>query len=243
MDKIRMIKEPDEIRKLREVASLTDDTMENVIPMIREGISMRELSLEIEFAGRKSGASDVSFPPVGGFIKSGSVPNGSIYSYKLDQGLKSKTTVFFDVGFVLDGYCSDWGRSIYYGNPNNEIKGGYYSLQQAVVETVDEMHEGSMKVSEVFNHIEASLDKEGYGDYLRARLPNRSVGHQIGVEVHEPPWLRPDFDDLLQEGMIMCLEPKLWHDGEYYFRVEDMILIHKNKAEFLTSFDRELFEI
>jgi Xaa-Pro aminopeptidase len=119
----------------------------------------------------------------------------------------------------------------------------YEGLQRAVVETVDEMHEGSMRVCEIFDSIEASLDRDGYGDYLRARLPQRSVGHQIGVEVHEPPWLKPANRHLLEEGMVMCLEPKLWRDGEYYLRVEDMVLIRKEKAEFLTGFDRELFEL
>jgi Xaa-Pro aminopeptidase len=105
------------------------------------------------------------------------------------------------------------------------------------------MHEGSMRVCDVFPSIEEVLDEEGYGDYLRARLPHGSVGHQIGVEVHEPPWLKPENDDLLQAGMVMCLEPKLWHAGEYYLRVEDMVLIHPDRAEFLTDYDREQFQL
>lgn len=243
IDHLRMIKEPAEIELLRKVGRLTDEAMEKAISGIRDGVSMRELRLEIEMTGRKLGASDVSFASTAGFVKSGSEPNGRINNYEMDQPLEEGSVIYFDVGFVMDGYCSDWGRAVYWGTPDEDVKGAYGALQRSVVETVDKMSDGSMRVCDLFDSIEASLDRDGYGDYLRARLPQRSVGHQIGVEVHEPPWLKPGNEDTLQEGMVMCLEPKLWHDGEYYLRVEDMVLIHGDRAEFLTTFDRELFEL
>jgi Xaa-Pro aminopeptidase len=243
MDDLRMIKEKEEIELLRKVGKLTDGVMEIIVSGIGDGTTMRDLRLDIEMLGRRRGASDISFSPGVGFVKSGSEPNGKITNYELDRGLETGSCIYFDVGFVMDGYCSDWGRSAYWGPPNDDVERGYIALQGAVVETVDKMHEGSMKVCEIFDNIEAYLDHEGYGDYLRARLPQRSVGHQIGIEVHEPPWLKPGNDHVLKDGMGMCLEPKLWHDGDYYLRVEDMVLIHKNRAEFITNFDRELFEL
>jgi Xaa-Pro aminopeptidase len=116
-------------------------------------------------------------------------------------------------------------------------------LQQSVVETVDKMREDSMRVCDVFPAIEKTLDKLGYGDYLRARLPLKSVGHNIGVEVHEPPWLEPKYKEDLKSNMVMAIEPKLWHSGEYYLLVEDIVLMRKRKTEFLTNFDRELFQL
>ena len=243
MDHLRMIKEPAEIELLRKVGRLTDEAMEKAISGIKDGVTMRELRLEIEMTGRKLGASDVSFASTAGFVKSGSEPNGRINNYEMDQPLEEGSVIYFDVGFVMDGYCSDWGRAVYWGTPDEDVKEAYAALQRSVVETVDKMSEGSMKVCEIFDSIETSLDRDGFGDYLRARLPQRSVGHQIGVEVHEPPWLKPGNEDTLQEGMVMCLEPKLWRDGEYYLRVEDMVLIHEDRAEFLTNYDRELFEL
>ena len=243
MDSLRMIKEPAEIEAMRKVARLTDDVMEKVISGIQDGVTQSDLRLEIEMTGRRMGAQDISFPPTGGFVKSGSEVSENPFTYPRDEGLVPGCSIAFDVGFVLDGYCSDWGRSMYWGPAGDEVRKGYEALQQAVVETVDKMHDGSMKVCDVFPSIEASLDGEGYGDYLRARLKTGSVGHQIGVEVHEPPWLDPENKDLLQTGMIMCLEPKLWHAGEYYLRVEDMVLIHTDRAEFLTNYDREQFQL
>jgi Xaa-Pro aminopeptidase len=147
------------------------------------------------------------------------------------------------VGFVLDGYCSDFGRSCYFGPAVTDVKEGYGALQQSVIETVDEMKEGSMCVCDVFPSLERTLDRLGYGDYLRARLPSKNLGHNIGTEVHEPPWLGPEYSEPLQKNMVVALEPKLWHAGEYYLRVEDMVLIGSKRSEFLTNFDRELFEL
>jgi Xaa-Pro aminopeptidase len=243
MDDLRMIKEPGEIEALRKVAKVTDEVMTEVIPGIESGTTQNEIRIVIEMLGRKAGANDISFPPSGLFIRSGSEPTPEPNSYPKDEGLVAGTSIAFDVGFVMDGYCSDWGRSAYWGPVGEDIKKGYVALQRAVVETVDKMHAGSMRVCDIFSSIEGFLDEDGYGDYLRARLPDGTVGHQIGVEVHENPWLKTVNQHELQEGMVMCLEPKLWRAGEYYLRVEDMILIHKDRAEFLTNYDREQFQL
>ena len=105
------------------------------------------------------------------------------------------------------------------------------------------MYDGSMRVCDLYPTLERVLDRLGYGDYLRARLKTRTLGHQIGVEVHEPPWLSPAYEEPLHANMVMALEPKVWHAGEYYLRVEDIVLVGKRKSEFLTNFDRELFQL
>ena len=243
MDSIRMIKDSGEIERLRKVGKLTDKAVEAVIPKIKKDVTQRELRVELEYEGRKRGASDVSFPPWIGFVKSGSEVSANLVAVPIDEGLAPGTSIAFDNGFVLDGYCSDFGRSFYFGPASKEVKKGYEALQQSVGETVDNMKDGSMKACDVFPAIEKTLDKLGYGDYLRARLPMKSVGHNIGVEVHEPPWLDPDYDQMLQSNMVMAIEPKLWHAGEYYLRVEDIVLVGKKKTEFLTNFDRELFQL
>jgi len=243
MDHLRMIKDDEEIKRLRKVAELTDQVMEAVIPKIGKGITQPKLELEMEFQARHLGASDVSFPPTVGFVKSGSEIASAPFTYPRNKGLKSGTSIAFDMGFVMDGYCSDFGRSFYFGPARVEVKRGYESLQYGVVETVDKMYDGSMRVCDVFPTLEKILDRLGYGDYLRARLPSRNLGHNIGVEVHEPPWLSPLYDEPLQAKMVVALEPKLWHAGEYYLRVEDMVLVGSRKTTFLTNFDRTLFQL
>lgn len=242
MDKMRMIKDKYEIDKLRRVAKLTEAVMGKVIEEIDEEATMRNMNLKIEHLGRGLGASDVSFPTTAGFCKSGSEPVG-VFNYEPEQALEPKTAIAFDIGFVLDGYCSDWGRSVYYGEPDEHIEKAYPALMNAVVETIDAMGGEVQRVDQIFDHIEMVCDREGYKDRLLERLPERMVGHQIGVEVHEDPWLKPGQTQELVDGMVFCIEPKLWHKGEYYLRVEDMILIKNGKAESLTTYDREQFQL
>jgi Xaa-Pro aminopeptidase len=242
MDGMRMIKDSYEIEKLRRVAKLTDAVMGKVIDEINDESTMRNMSLKIEQLGRSLGASDVSFPTTAGFCKSDSEPVG-VFNYDPDQPLEPRTAIAFDIGFVLDGYCSDWGRSVYHGEPAEHIEKAYPALMTAVVETMDAMGGAVQRVDQIFDYIEMVCEREGYKDRLLERLPNRMVGHQIGVEVHEEPWLKPGESQELVDGMVFCVEPKLWHRGEYYLRVEDMILIKNGKAESLTQYDREIFQL
>lgn len=241
LDEARRIKDAGEILKLEAAAALTDNVMERIVPLIREGVTQRDLELEIEFLGRRLGASDVSFPPGALFVQSGSAPTADPFVYPKDKGLAPGVSVAFDFGFVLDGYCSDYGRSFYLGPAANEVRGAYRALQQAQLELISQIRVGETMLSEFFPILERTLDRVGFGDYLRARLPNKMLGHQIGMQVHENPWISPTASTPALPGMLMAIEPKLWHTGEYYLRVEDMVLIESGGARSLTRFDREMF--
>lgn len=243
MDSLRMLKDQEEIERLRKVAKLTDQAVEAMLPKIKKGVTQRELELEVEFQGKQLGASDVSFPPTVGFVKSGSEVSANPFTYPKDKGLVSDTSFALDIGFVMDGYCSDFGRSFYFGTANAEVKKGYEALHAGVLETVDKMRDGSLRACDVYPELEKTLDRLGYGDYLRARLTTKNLGHNIGIEVHEPPWLSPAYTEMIREGMIMALEPKVWHAGQYYLRVEDIVHVKSQRTEFLTNFDRELFQL
>jgi Xaa-Pro aminopeptidase len=239
----RAIKSPEEVEALRDAAELTDRIMADVVDDLEPGDTMREVELSIEHRARAAGASDVSFPPTAGFCRSGSEPSDEVFNYDPDEPLDPGSSVAFDVGLVHDGYCSDWGRSVYVGEPPAHIADAYAALMTAVTETIDAIGDDVRTVDDLFPHVERVCDREGYGEYLRNRHTNGVVGHQIGVEVHEDPWLRPDGDAELREGMVFCLEPKLWNDGEYYLRVEDMVHVTADGAESLTRFDRDRFVV
>jgi Xaa-Pro aminopeptidase len=243
LDKLRMIKEPKEIDKLRNSAKLTETIMEEVINGVREGDTMREITVEIEAMGRKRHASDVSFMPKSIFYKSGGPKTHLATNYDQDQGLEPGSSIAFDVGFVLDGYCSDWGRSFCLNKPGEILSKAYEALEASVVETIDAIGEEVHRTDEVFPSIEVVCDREGYGNELRSWQPDGIVGHQIGVECHEPPWLKPDEGKVFQDNMVFCMEPKLWKNGEYFLRVEDMVLIKNGRAESLTNYDRVRFQL
>ena len=242
-DRLRLVKDAVEIERLREVAGLTGRVMAAVAPAIVEGVTQGEIEAEIACQGVQFGASGVSFAPTVRFTRLGSQPGPDPFTWPEDEGLVSGTSIAFDFGFVKDGYCSDFGRSLYFGPAGAEVRKGYEALHAGLIETVGRMHEPGMRVCDLFGILAAVLDARGYGPPLRARLPNGVLGHSIGVDVHEYPWLSPACDEPLCVNMVLALEPKVWHAGQYYLRVEDMVLIGPDRAEFLTRFDREFFEL
>ena len=243
MDSLQVIKTKEEIELLRRVARLTDEVFSAVIPGIGEGVTQPDLEAEIRMEAMRRGAQDVSFPPAVIFTKSGSEPSAEAFTYPREQGLAPGTSIAFDIGFVMDGYCSDFGRSLYFGPAPDHIRGAYKALQQAMVDTVAAMRAGAMRVCDLYPAVERTLDRLGYGDYLRARLRDKVLGHSIGRSVHEEPWINPRCELPLQAGMVFAIEPKLWHSGQYYLRVEDMVLVGQDSAEFLTTSDRTTFEL
>ncbi len=243
LDSIRMIKEPEEVAKLKRAAEVTEAVMGLISPRIVEGLTQRNLQIMMEMMGRGLGATDASFPPTGGYLKTGTIPSDDPFIYPKEAGLTKGTSIAFDFGLVVDGYCSDWGRSFYYGQPRPDILQAYQSLQLAVVQAGDVVGSEITRLCDFYPYIEKALNKQGYGNFLRNRLKTGVVGHQIGVEVHEDPWLKPDVTQPLVDGMVFCIEPKLWSKGEYYLRVEDMILIRNGKAEFLTTYSRDQFKV
>jgi Xaa-Pro aminopeptidase len=243
MDSSQVVKTKDEIDRLRRVAKLTDEVFSAIIPSIREGVAQPQLEDEIRMEALRLGAQDVSFPPAVIFTKTDSPPSTEAFVYPREDGLVPGTSIAFDFGFVLDGYCSDFGRSLYFGRAPEHIRGAYKALQQAVVDTVASMRVGAMRVCDLYPAVERTLDRLGYGDYLRARLKDKVLGHAIGRTVHEEPWINPACELPLRAGMVFALEPKLWHSGQYYLRVEDMVLVGRDSSEFLTTSDRTTFEL
>lgn len=243
MDHLRMFKDPGEIECLRQAARLAGEALKAVVPCITEGVTQGEVEAEVTLQGRRLGASGVSFSPTVRFTRAGSAPADDPFTYPMDEGLVEGTSIVFDFGFVTDGYCSDFGRSFHFGPPGREVSEGYRALHASLLETVALMHEGSMRICDLFPAVERALDRLGYGESLRARLGDGVLGHSIGIEVHEHPWINPACKDPLGANMVLALEPKLWRPGEYYLRVEDVVLVGLEQTEILTCFDRELFQL
>ena len=222
---------------------MTGPVMEKVVTSIRPGVTQIELQELVREAGILLGAHDVSFSPAALFVKSGTQPTENPFVYPKEEGLLPGTSIAFDFGFIKDGYCSDFGRSFYSGPAPKHIVDAYRALQESHCEVISQMAPGKFKLNQLFGLMETAIDRRGYGDRLRARLKDGTLGHQIGVDLHENPWIRPHSDVWLEAGMVMALEPKVWFPGEYYLRVEDIVLITETGAEYLTEFDRELFEL
>lgn len=239
---LRQIKEPAEIEALRKAAAFTDRAMEQIVTLLRPGITANEVEEAICRIGREGNCQDLSFPPSCRFVKSGAPEAEQINGYGKHRPLEPGCTISFDFGYVLNGYCSDYGRSFYSGKACPEMADGYKALQEAQQYLLEKIRPG-VGINICFNTIHEYMSRVGCGEHLRKFGDFGLMGHQIGVDVHEHPWLHSDQPQVFQPGMIMCIEPKYWWPGKGFVRVEDMVLITEIGCESLTKFSRELFEL
>ncbi len=243
-DDIRRIKDEVEIDRLRKLGKFTDDAVMYVVKHMYEGMSMFECERMIIDYGLTHGMQDLSFAPTCGFKTRNTKNAENIEPFEPERKLVPGTMVAFDIGYMDQGYCSDWGRTVYYGKAPELVKKGYEALQAAECHMVSQIKPGITRFGDLYDLICDKAEELGYYDYLRFKRDEPGGnGHHIGSEVHEVPFLIPGTELILEPGMVFCSEPKMFFPNEGYMRVEDMILITEDGAEFLTNFPRDLFEI
>jgi len=241
---IRRIKDSKEIAQMRKLAKFTDDAVMYVVKHMQEGMTMFEAERGIIDYGLTHGMQDLSFAPTCGF-KTRNTPNAeNIEPFEPERKLVPGTMVAFDIGYMDQGYCSDWGRTVYYGEAPELVKKGYEALQAAQCYMISKIKPGVTRFGDLYGYICDKAEELGFYQYLRFKREDRGGnGHHIGTEVHELPWMTSDCDLILQPGMIFCSEPKMFFPNEGYMRVEDMVLVTEDGAESITTFPRDLFEI
>lgn len=241
---LRRIKDEKEIALMTKLGKFTDDAVMYVCKHLKPGMTMFEAERMIVDYGLKTGMADLSFPPTCGFKTRNTENAQNIEPFENDRKLVEGTMIAFDIGYMDRGYCSDWGRTVYYDKAPELVKKGYEALQAGETYMVSKIVPGVTKFGELYGFICDKVEELGYYDYLRfKRDETGGNGHHIGSEVHELPFLVPGDDLVLEPGMIFCSEPKMFFKNEGYMRVEDMILVTEDGAEFLTNFPRDLFEI
>jgi Xaa-Pro aminopeptidase len=242
VESLRAIKDEKEIKILRDLAKFTDYAMGEVLKEIKEGISQYEIGDIISRIGKENGATELPFFPNAVFTQSGHPTSRKRGAYRKDWPLEKNTSIAFDFGYVMNGYCSDFGRSFYFGEANTKVKKAYKALQAAQLKVINTIKPGD-KINSYLDILINELRTHGFEKNLFKHSEKVPMGHQIGINVHEHPWINTDAEQEFKPGMVMCIEPKLWLLGEAYIRVEDMVLIKEDGAESLTTFDRDLFEI
>jgi Xaa-Pro aminopeptidase len=242
IDDLRAIKDEKEIRILRENAAFTDAAVRHCISQFHEGMTSWEAEQLLMEYGFRHGCPDFSFPPTAGFKTRLTENATEVFAFDRDGVLVPGTAVAFDVGYMNHGYCSDWGRTVYWGKAPELVKNGYLALQAGQQHMIDSIVPGKTNINQLYGFVLEKVTELGYGEYLRFQ-DTGSLGHQIGIDCHEFPMLNNSTDYILQPGMVFCSEPKMFFKDECYMRVEDMVLVTETGAESLTKFPRDLFEV
>lgn len=228
----RSLKSEDEIEKIKKACQLGDQAYKYALTKIKEGISEKELSFEIEFFIKKQKA-ELSFTTIVAFGQNSSVPHHQTGNTKLQSG----DIVLLDLGTKLDGYCSDMTRTVFFGQPNKTQEKIYKTVLEAQQKAIDLLNKGERKAAKIDKIAREHIISQGYPS-----IPH-SLGHGTGIEVHEPPVLSPKSKDILKEGMVFSIEPGIYLPGFGGVRIEDLFVLENNKLQRLTNSSNKLIVI
>ncbi|ARK31714.1 M24 family metallopeptidase [Halalkalibacter krulwichiae] len=227
---MRLIKNEDEIAILREAAKLADFGVEVGINAVKKGRTEMEILALIEYELKKKGIAEMSF---GTLVLSGE-NTANPHGHPNTKQIKEGDFVLFDLGVVVEGYCSDITRTIILGQPTEQQEQIYSTVLKAQEETLHICREGTI-LGDLDRKARSIISNAGYGEYF----PHR-IGHGLGSEVHELPSLNETNNDRLQVGMTFTIEPGIYLPGVGGVRIEDDVLITKQGHECLTKFPKEL---
>jgi Xaa-Pro aminopeptidase len=228
---LRMVKSPEEIQILAQATKLAEGVLSDLIPEIKEGILERDLAARFEFEFKKRGAKGPSFDTIALFGAKSSLPHGEPGEKALEVG----DVVLLDFGCRRKGYCSDMTRTYVYGkSPGDWFDEIYAVTLEAQLAGLDAVRAG-VTGKEVDAVARGIIDKAGFGKYF-----GHSLGHGVGVEIHEAPRLSKPAETLLEPGMVVTIEPGIYLPGKGGVRIEDLVVVTKDGCDILTSMPKEL---
>ncbi|BDZ30778.1 aminopeptidase P family protein [Lactiplantibacillus sp. WILCCON 0030] len=230
VEQIRVVKEPDELNKLRATAKLADRGFEYVTSIVRPGLREIDVSNLLDAFMRTHGASGPSFTTIVLGGARAALPHGTASSALLTAG----QLVTLDFGYFLNGYTSDMTRTFALGEPDAKLKAAYQvvkTAQQAVIEQVKPGALGA-ELDAIGRRI---ITDAGYGDAF-----NHGMGHGIGLEIHEDPLISTRSQERLVSDSVVTVEPGVYFPGLGGMRIEDDVLVTKTGQTRLTTATRDL---
>ena len=232
VEALRRRKDEDEIALIDAAQRCADVAFERVIVGggLREGISERELALELELAMRRAGADDTAFDTIAAFGEHAAEP----HHHPTDRPLRPGDVVKVDFGALAAGYHSDMTRTVAFGDPDPRLCEIRDVVAAAQVAGIAAVRPGAT-CAEVDGAARSVIEDAGYG----ASFPH-GLGHGVGLEIHEAPFLRWDLDEVLEPGMVVTIEPGVYIPGLGGVRIEDMVEVTADGGRPIPRSSKEL---
>ncbi len=244
---LRSLKNDNEIEKIKKACFIGDKAFKYILTRIKTGVTEKKIAFEIEKFVKSQGA-DLSFPSIVAFGKNSSIPHHQTG----EKGLATNDKlVLLDFGVKWENYCSDMTRTIFFGQPTKSQKEIYQVVYEAQQKAVDFLN-SKIKLGEKVTG--AQVDKTAR-EYIKSKgfpdIPH-SLGHGIGLEVHEQPYLSPKSKEVLKEGMVFSIEPGIYLPdfGSPRFggeaggvRIEDLFVVEKMGLKQITTSSKEIIKI
>jgi len=222
---LRKVKDENEIELMRKAGELTSEGMRVAYETVKAGVREYEVAAEIEYAMRKQGSYGTAFETIVASGPCSAFPHGGC----ADREIRKGDLVVVDVGATYKYYRSDMTRTLVAGKSSEKQKKLYQTVKTAQ-EKAFEAIMPNVKAKDVDAVGRKIIEDAGYGDYFV-----HSLGHGVGLEVHEPPILSPESKDVLAVGNVVTVEPGIYLVGYGGIRIEDTVLVQKNGAKKLTN--------
>ena len=232
INKIRMIKTDAEIALIEKAAEIADSAFSYILPRIAVGKTEKEIALDLEFFMRKNGAEGLSFETISASGVRSAMPHGTA----TDKVLETGDFLTLDFGCKYKGYCSDMTRTVVLGKASEKQKEIYETVLSAQLAAMEKICAGA-KTKEI-DAIARNIINEKYQGCF-----GHGLGHSLGLEVHEKPSLSPKSEDILEENMLMTVEPGIYIDGFGGVRIEDLVVVTKDGYKNLVHSPKELIEL
>jgi Xaa-Pro aminopeptidase len=226
----RRIKNEDEIERIRTAAAITDEAMEHVRHIIKPGMSERDLAWRLEVLMREAGADGMAFPII---VASGA--NGAMAHHTpSNKSIQDGDSVIIDMGARVNGYNSDLTRTFYIGEGHDSRFVEIYSIVLDAHKAAIAGLKAGISGANVDKLARDVITKAGYGGEF-----GHSLGHGIGIDVHERPRLSAlATDESIPEGATVTIEPGIYISGWGGVRIEDLVLVTENGNEFISRSEK-----
>jgi Xaa-Pro aminopeptidase len=229
VEQLRSIKEPEELAFITKAVELTDTAFEQAKAIIRPGIKEKEAAWEIEKILRQEGSEETPFEII---VASG--PNSALpHARPTEKAICSGEPVLIDMGARINGYCSDFTRTLFLGKADKTF-GEIYNIVLKAQATAIKGIESGMDASQADRLARSVIEQAGYGDAF-----GHGLGHGVGLAVHEFPMLGPRSSDSLADGMVFTIEPGIYLVGWGGVRIEDMVVLENGRAKALTKASKD----
>ena len=227
---MQSVKTADQLKSIKRACEIAEKSWLQTLSVIREGVTENEVAATLEYNFRKNGASGTSFDTIVAFGKNAAVPHHQTGETKL----KKNECVLMDFGCLYNGYCSDMTRTMFYGTPDEKFEKAYLAVLVAHKEAAEKIKEGDTG-KQADAYAREVLTSLGYGKYF-----THSLGHGIGVNIHEFPYLSPKGEAALTDGMVFSDEPGVYIDGKFGIRIEDSCYMADGKCRSFMKDDKSL---
>ena len=230
LEDLRMVKSAEEIAKIRHAVNLNSAAFDASMKLFKAGMTESDLAAEIEYQMRKLGADKPAFDTIVAFGPHSALPHAHPTQAKID----GNGILLIDMGAFWRGYASDMTRVAHLGRPPRKTKALYGAVLEAL-----EAGEAAVRAGTSGKRVDGAARKvlAGYG---MDKLFLHSVGHGLGLEIHEPPRMSKSASSVLLAGMTITIEPGAYIEGYGGVRIEDTLLVTETGSEVLTPTPKEL---